>query len=54
MSRTYNTARAFDTNTPNWLIWKLIIKQDRQGVRLAERPTAKNAWRKELEREWRS
>lgn len=54
MSRTYNTSRRYDADAPNWLIWKLIVKQDKQGVRLAERPTAKNAWRKELELELRS
>lgn len=50
MSHTDNTAQKFDTNFPEWLAWKLIAKQDEQGVGTS-RHTSKQIWRKEIETE---
>lgn len=49
MSHTDNTAKKFDTNIPEWLLWKLIAKDDEPLS--ASRQAQKRQWKREIEME---
>lgn len=48
MSHTDNTQQNFDTNYPNWLVLKLLAREDEQSSS-ASRQTTKQQWRREIE-----
>ena len=52
MSHTYNTAKKFDTNFPEWLAMKLWIEHaDPESRPSASRQATKRQWRREIEME---
>ena len=50
MSHSDNTQRKFDTNIPNWLVWKLVADEDVQSVGIS-RQASKRQWLRDVEME---
>lgn len=55
MSHSDNTSKKFDANFPEWLAFKLWVKNvDPEDRRFDSRQAENRQWKREIEMEWRS